>query len=184
MRLLSSTDAVAQVVTALEGRPGTRWVGIDGKGASGKTTLARLVAAAVDGAVTVQVDDFARPDLTGWDRDRFLAQVFRPLVAGRAARYQRWDWGRNAGAEWVSVPPGQAMVVEGVSATDVRLGVPWDVTVWVEAPPEVRQRRALERDGPEMLDRWLTDWMPSEDSYEAQQRPQQRAHLLVDGTAG
>ena len=30
---------LAAVVAALEGRHGTRWVGVDGKGASGKTTL-------------------------------------------------------------------------------------------------------------------------------------------------
>jgi hypothetical protein len=29
-----------------------------------------------------------------------------------------------------------------------------------------------------MMDRWLTDWMPSEDAYEEEQRPQDRADLV------
>jgi uridine kinase len=174
----SAVDPVAAVVAALEGRPGTRWVGVDGKGATGKTTLAAQIAAALPGSVTVHIDDFARPEVRGWERDRFLRQVLRPLLAGRPGRYQRWDFDRNVGAEWHTVPVGVPVIVEGVSATDERLGVPWDFTIWVEVPLEVRLARALERDGPERMDRWLTDWMPSEDAYEEAQRPQERVNLV------
>ena len=189
----SAVDPVAAVVAAREGRRGTRWVGVDGKGATGKTTLAAQIAAALAGSVTVHIDDFARPDVRGWERDRFLRQVLRPLLAGRPGRYQRWDFDRNVGAEWHTVPVGVPVIVEGVSATDERLGVPWDFTIWVEVPYEVRLARALERDGPERMDRWLTDWMPSEDAYEEAQRPQERvdlvyrppyAHEPVEGSGG
>ena len=175
----SAVDPVAAVVAALEGRPGTRWVGVDGKGATGKTTLAAQIAAALPGSVTVHIDDFARPEVRGWERDRFLRQVLRPLLAGRPGRYQRWDFDRNVGAEWHTVPVGVPVIVEGVSATDERLGVPWDFTIWVEVPYEVRLARALERDGPERMDRWLTDWMPSEEAYAAAQRPKERVDVLV-----
>jgi uridine kinase len=174
----SAVDPVAAVVAALDGKHGTRWVGVDGKGATGKTTLAALIAAALPGSVMVHIDDFARPDVQGWERDRFVRQVLKPLLAGRPGRYQRWDFDRNMGAEWHTVPFGVPVVVEGVSATDERLGVPWDFTIWVELPYEVRLARALERDGPERMDRWLDDWMPSEDAYEAAQRPQDRVDLV------
>jgi uridine kinase len=174
----SAVDPIAAVVAALDGKHGTRWVGVDGKGATGKTTLAALIAAALPGSVMVQIDDFARPDVQGWERDRFVRQVLKPLLAGRPGRYQRWDFDRNMGAEWHTVPFGVPVVVEGVSATDERLGVPWDFTIWVELPYEVRLARALERDGPERMDRWLNDWMPSEDAYEAAQRPQDRVDLV------
>jgi hypothetical protein len=48
-----------------------------------------------------------------------------------------------------------------------------------------RLARAMERDGPERIGRWLNDWMPSEDAYEATQRPQDRVDLVYrppDGT--
>ena len=117
----SAVDPAAAAVAALEGRHGTSWIGIDGKGASGKTSLAARMAAVLPGSVIVHIDDFARPDVRGWERDRFLRQVVRPLLAGRPARYQRWDFHRNVGAEWHTVPTGVPVVVEGVSATDVRL---------------------------------------------------------------
>jgi uridine kinase len=174
----AEVDPVAAVVAALHGREGTRWIGVDGKGATGKTSLAARIAAALPGSVIVHIDDFARPDLRGWERDRFVRQVLEPLLAGRSARYQRWDFLRNVGAEWYTVPAGVPVVVEGVSATDVRLGVPWDFTIWIEVPYELRLTRALERDGPEMRERWLTDWMPSEDAYEREQHPQERVDLV------
>ena len=178
---LSPAAAVAEVGRRLRSRTGTRWVGVDGKGASGKTTLARRIAAGLPGSVVISVDDFARPDLRGWERERFVAQVRDPLLTGRTARYQRWDCDSDTGADWVEVPPGHPVVVEGVSATDVRLGVPWDVTLWVEVGADERMRRALERDGEAMRERWLTDWIPSEEAYVREQRPQERVDLIVDG---
>ena len=174
----SEVDPVAAVIEAVRGRKGTRWIGVDGKGATGKTTLAGQIAAVFPGSVVVHIDDFARPDVRGWELDRFVRQILTPLLAGRPGRYQRWDFDRNVGAEWHTVPVGVPVIVEGVSATDERLGVPWDFTIWVEVPYQLRLARALERDGPELMERWLTDWMPSEDAYEKEQRPQERVDLV------
>jgi len=176
---LSRAAVPGWVRERLAGRTGTRWVGVDGFGASGKTSLAEAIAAELPGSVVVHVDDFARPDVPGWERDRFVAQVLEPLLAGRPALYQRWDYLRNVGLEWVDLPVGVPVVVEGVSSTDVRLGVPWDVTLWVDVPYQVRLARALERDGPELMDRWLSDWMPSEQAYAVAQRPQERVDAVV-----
>lgn len=176
---IGARDAPAFVRDRLTGLAGTRWVGIDGKGASGKTTLAAAVAEAVPGAVVVHVDDFARPSVATWERDRFVAQVLVPLAAGRPARYERWDWDTDASAGWAGVPVGVPVVVEGVSSTDVRLGVPWDVTLWVDAPYEVRLARALARDGEAMREQWVDAWMPAEDAYEVAQRPQERVDAVV-----
>ena len=177
------SEAVDFVVSRIGQLAGTRWVGVDGKGASGKTTLAARIATALGGCSVIHVDDFARPDLRGWDIARFVTQVRDPLLAGRTARYQRWDFAANTGAEWLEVEPGGPVVVEGVSATDVRLGLAFDVTLWVEVPAAERLRRALARDGEALRERWLTDWIPSEDDYERSQRPQARVDLIVDGTA-
>ncbi len=174
-------EAPGLVRERLAGLTGTRWVGVDGKGASGKTTLAATVAAALDGAAVVHVDDFARRSVPTWERGRFVDQVLAPLLAGRAARYERWDWGTDASLGWAEVPAGVPVVVEGVSSTDVRLGVPWDVTLWLDVPAEVRLARALARDGESMRDQWVRRWMPAEDAYEAAQRPQDRADVVVRG---
>ena len=45
------------------------------------------------------------------------------------------------------MPVGVPVIVEGVSATDVRLPVPWDVTLWIEVP-----RRYVEPGSPNGTD--------------------------------
>lgn len=161
------------------------WLGIDGRGASGKTTLARRVVAALAretslGAALVSVDDFARPVLDRWDHDRFVAQVLGPLARGEGARYQRWDHLGDRGLDWVAVAADvDVVVVEGVSCTDLAVAVPWDVRVWVETSDEIRMQRILHRDGPELLDVWLHDWIPNEEAYVAEQDPMARADVVV-----
>ena len=159
----------------------TAWIGVDGLGASGKSTLARAIAAATSGGV-VSIDEFARPGLRGWDQDRFVADVVEPLLAGHRAQYETWDLLAGAPNGSAEVPSGVPVVVEGVSSTDVRLPVPWDVTVWVDAPAEVRWRRILDRDPPELLPVWREDWLPSERAYAEAQRPWQRVDYVVVGT--
>ena len=179
---LGAEEVPAWVRQRLAGRTGTRWVGVDGFGAAGKSTLARRIAAELPGAHVLEVDDFARAGVPGWDRGLFAAQVLEPLLAGRPARYRHWDLLADTGLDWVEVPSGVPVVVEGVSSTDVRVPVPWDATLWVATPAAVRRRRILARDSdPVLLERWRTDWLPSEQAYVAVQRPWRRVDVIVDG---
>jgi uridine kinase len=181
-RLVSLARAVAEVAALASARPGrTTFVGIDGPGGAGKTTLAARIAAEIPGAVVVAVDDFSGPHLAAWDWTRFARQVRDPLLAGRPAHYQRWDWDGDEGAEWHDIAPGNIVVVEGVSATRDEAQVPWHLTIWVDAPREVRLARAVERDGPALLTQWTDVWMPSEEAYFAAQSPHRRADLQIIG---
>lgn len=178
---LRRAEVPSWVRDRLAGCTGTRWVGIDGFGAAGKTTLAATVAEALPGSVVVPVDDFARAGVRGWDRELFVRQVLKPLQAGRPGRYQRWDLVAEAARGWVEVSPGVVVVVEGVSATDLRVPVPWDVTLWVDVPAAERERRIRLRDTDRgLLERWRTDWWPNEQAYAAEQRPWQRVDAIVE----
>ena len=181
-RRVDQHEALAAAVRAA-GSPRTVWIGVDGFGGSGKTTFAARVAAAVARAVVVHIDDFAAPWIAEWDVARFRTQLVSPLLEGRSARYQRFDWPTETLAEWHEVEPGQVIICEGVSSTRPETGVPWDLTVWLEAPREVRLARALERDGPELMPRWLDDWMPSEDAWAARAHPFDWIDLIVPGTS-
>ena len=181
---LDLADAPAWVAARLRGPTGTRWVGVDGFGAAGKSTLAARIAAALPGSRIIAVDDFGRAGVRGWDRDLFVAQVLEPLLAGRPARYRHWDLLADTGRDWVEVPPGVPVVVEGVSATDDRVPVPWDLTLWVEVPQAERGRRIRARETyPALAERWRTDWWPSEQAYAAAQQPWTRVDAVVtDGS--
>jgi uridine kinase len=181
-RRVTQTEAVEEVERLARTRGDhTCFVGVDGPGGAGKSTLAGRLAAAVPGAVVVSVDDFSGPRVKEWGWRRFNDQLVRPLRAGRVARYQRWNWQRDEGGDWVDVSPGGVVIVEGVSATRDEADVAWALTIWVETGREVRLARALERDGASMMPRWVDDWIPSEEAYIAAQRPEARADLIVSG---
>jgi uridine kinase len=174
-------EAVARAVEAAAGSQRTAFIGIDGRGGAGKTTLATLIAAEVPGAAVVHADDFSGPHVAEWDWPRLQRQVVDPLLAGRAARYQRWDWHDDEPGEWDDVAPGGLVIIEGVSSTRAELVVPWRLQIWVDAPRQVRLARAVERDGPGMLRQWTDVWMPLEEAYVARERPQERVDLVVSG---
>lgn len=177
--VITPDQAPGWVFARLTGRPGTRWVGVDGFGAAGKTTLARRIAAALPGSSLVGVDDFARAGRPDWDRELFAETVLRPLLAGRAGRYQRWDLRTETGGDWVEVLPGAPVVLEGVSATDVRVPVPWDAVLWVDVSEDVRRARIAARDDPVLIRRWEQEWWPCEQAYAASQSPWARADVVV-----
>jgi uridine kinase len=173
------TRTVAELAARIQDRP--VWIGIDGLGAAGKSTLAAAIAAAVPRAVVVNTDDFQGDGVEEWDWDRFRHQVFEPLCAGREGRYQVRQWGESTDRGWRTVACDAVVLVEGVSATRMELSVPWDLTVWVDAPGPVRRARALQRDGMQAADVWERQWWPSEERYLAREHPAERVDLVISG---
>ena len=151
------------------------FVGIGGRGGTGKSML----AAAISGAQVVGTDEFW--DGEGFDLDRLRVEVFEPLLGGGQARYSSWDWdGRRAGG-MRAVEPAGIVVVEGVCALHRRFRDDYDVRVWVEAPYDVRLARGVEREGEAARRTWVERWMPSEDRYIERDDPVSCADVVVEG---
>lgn len=177
---------------------------IDGRSASGKTTLATLLSGAVPGSAVVHTDDipssgnwpgrdaYSSPD-TGratqrsfydWT-ERLLENVLEPARAGQAVRYRppAWeDWFREEGA--IEVPLGCPMLLlEGVGAARRELMHVLDVAVWVQSDIEQAKTRGIARDGGDaeaaaFWERWMAEEFP----FLADQRPWDRVNVIVSGT--
>ena len=173
------------VLSLLAERPPTlgegRLVCIDGPAGSGKTTLAAAVAAERPAARVVHMDDL----YDGWDGlPRLTAQLdglLRPLARGEAGSYRRYDWHAGRYAETVTVAPGPLLVLEGVGSGSRAHADLITVLSWVEAEPDLRLRRGLERDGATLADRWRR-WAADEDRLFRREGTEERADLVVDGT--
>ncbi len=160
----------------------TRLVCVDGPAGSGKTTLAAALAARLDDATVVHMDDVYR----GWDTDfdevhtRLRSQLVEPLRRADPARYQRYDWAAGRFDAWVDVPVPAVLVLEGVGSGAQSLD-PWrSLLVWVEVERPERLRRGLDRDGPQVLPHWLA-WMRHEEVEHARQRTRERADVRLRG---
>jgi uridine kinase len=189
---ISYADLIAQI----QARPtphATRIVAVDGCGGAGKSTFGRRLTHAAGGTL-VQMDDFYRPradqpvecgasksPASAYDWPRLNEQVLRPLVAGQAANYQRYDWPSDSLAEWHPIAPGGLVVVEGTYSLYPALRPCYTAAVMVETPREIRLARGIERDGEAMRPQWVEDWMPAEDRYMALYPPQAVADWIVDG---
>jgi uridine kinase len=118
-----------------------------------------------------------------FDWRRLREQVLKPLRQGRLARYGRYDWTTDEVTEEREVRPCGVVIVEGVYSSRRELADCYDFRVWVECPRDVRLSRGLARDGDGARTRWEDDWMPSEDRYIREHRPQDYADAIVNGAA-
>lgn len=180
---MTAGTTAAEVVALALARPATlgdgRLVCIDGPAGSGKTTLAVEVLGLRPDARLVHLDDL----YDGWDglprlTDQ-LEGLLRPLVAGRAGSYRRYDWEAGRYAETRLVAPAPLIVLEGVGAGSLGHADLTTTLVWVEAPYAVRMARGLARDGDAFAPHWER-WAAAEAVYLAEHRVRERADLRLD----
>lgn len=177
--------ALADVVRwwrGLEPRAGgTRVLAVEGRSGCGKSSLAADLAALAPEAGTVAMDEV----YPGWDGladgARALARdLLVPLAAGGPAGVHRWDWPAAAPGRWRPVDPGPLLLVEGIGCGSLDAAPHLSGLIWVEAPADLRRRRALARDGATFAPHW-DRWAAQEEAYLRRHRPRARADLVVDG---
>lgn len=162
-------------------------VGVDGRSGSGKTDLARDLARAVAasglGCVVVHLDDL----YPGWDGlaaalAPLCSRVVAPLRSGLPASYASWDWRTSGPGPRREVPLADVVVLEGVGVLASPCAQDLDLRVWLEAPDDVRRRRALARDGEVFAPHWER-WAAQEDAVFPSGVPG-AADVVVDTVSG
>ena len=181
----SAIDRVERLLA--EGR--CAFVAIDGPCASGKTVFAASLHERFGGNVLHMDDFFLRPEQRtperfaepggNVDRERFEAEVLKPLAAGKAVRYRPWDCHTGDFATSRSVEPAALTVVEGSYSMHPALRGYYDLTICLIVDPSERLRR-LEARNPRMLQRFIDEWIPLENRYFESTNTQGSADLLVD----
>lgn len=181
----SAIDRVERLLA--EGR--CAFVAMDGPCASGKTMFAASLHERFGGNVLHMDDFFLRPEQRtperfaepggNVDRERFEAEVLKPLAAGRTVRYRPWDCHTGDFATSRSVEPAALTVVEGSYSMHPALRGYYDLTMCLIVDPSERLRR-LEARNPRMLQRFIDEWIPLENHYFESTNTQGSADLLVD----
>ena len=154
---------------------------IDGRCASGKSTLAEALAHEVCESCGVPVnlfhmDDFyLRPEQRtaarylepggNVDRERFLEEVLLPLKGGRPFSYRPFDCSVMALSTPVFVEPAPCAVIEGSYSCHPLLFPHYDMRVFSTVDPRVQRARILDRNGEAGLSAFIERWIPLEERY-------------------
>ncbi|MEV6263385.1 hypothetical protein AB0M42_21895 [Streptomyces sp. NPDC051784] len=131
-----------------------RLIAVDGHAGSGKSTFTGRLAAALEGAPVLALDDLAtHGELFAWT-GRLREQVLEPLSRGEPARYAPYDWTARVFGPPRTVPPAPVMLIEGVGAGRVAMRPFLAALLWIEGDSEASWARGRRRDGPELSDFW------------------------------
>ncbi|HVL85702.1 MAG TPA: hypothetical protein VM367_15665 [Pseudonocardia sp.] len=181
---MQALDVAALAATVLA-RPAVgriRLVTVDGLSGSGKTRLAGALAAALAGTPVVHLDDL----YPGWNGllagVRYAAeQVAAPLVAGRTARWRRWDWARGARGAWSVTAPAPVVLLEGCGAGAPPLRACAATSIWIETPAQLRELRLRARADWAAYAAHRATWVAQEEALAATGRAAESADVVVDG---
>lgn len=168
-------------------------VAIDGNSGAGKSTLAALLEKAYDGATLVHMDDFflqmhqrtkARFETPGGnvDHERFLGEVLAPMRRGEGFIYRPLDCARMAIGEGRESIPGQLCIVEGSYSLHPELERAYDLRILLCISPAAQAERILRRNGPQMLGRFINEWIPMENLYFEATQIEKRCDALIGVT--
>lgn len=179
MEINSTNDFDASFFLKLPRKYRTLLIGIDGCGGSGKSTFAKRIQDNLPDTQIVHMDDFYDGKHIIWQR--VGEEVLEPLSHDENAKFQIYDWHNEKLADWREVNVGGIVVVEGILSLKPDLAEFYDYKIWVDCPREIRLKRGIERDGEQLRDVWVNQWMPSEDYYVLHEFPDQRADLILIG---
>lgn len=167
-------------------------VAMDGFSAAGKTTAAALLSRILC-ADTVHMDDFfLPPSLRTPDRfaqpggnvhyERFAAEVAPHLEQRQAFSYQRFECSRMELGPMVPIGDGPILLVEGAYALHPGCQARYGLTSFFNIAPAQQRRRILERNGPQMLERFEKEWIPLERAYAQAFQLPQAAQLVIESS--
>ena len=189
------SGGVPEIVQAIDRLPNQflhKLIGIDGLGASGKTTIAEEIKKAHPETSIIYLEEFFKkasertegivdgeivsPD---FDWDRFENQVIKPVQKNLLVKYERFDWRADTWNDWLEVPAVNWIIIVGVYALQSRFFQAYDYSIWMDVPQAERIKRMTEREGLAVSEMWQTKWLPREEHYYEIERPDNRASVVL-----
>ena len=163
-------------------------VAIDGRCASGKSTLADALSERLGCAVFHTDDFFLRPEQRtperlatpggNVDRERLLDEVVLPLERGEeTVAHRSYDCKTGTMTPPVETKVGPVAIVEGSYSCHPDLWDHYDLRVFLTVPTEEQMRRITAREGEAAAETFRTKWIPLEEEYFKAYRISERCDL-------
>ena len=165
-------------------------IAIDGRCASGKTTLGDFLKELYDCSLFHMDDFFLRPEQRtkeryaevggNIDRERFLSEVLIPLhQKEKSIEYRKFDCSVRELTQPEKVEVKPLTVVEGVYSMHTELAPYYDFSVFLSIDGDLQKKRIEKRNTPEMSARFFDTWIPLEEKYFAKMSVKERSCLVI-----
>lgn len=164
-------------------------VAIDGRCASGKSTLAAMLAEQFSCSLIHMDDFFLRPEQRtperlaipgeNVDHERLLKEVLAPLAQGKCTAYRPWDCHRQALGEPVAVKPTPITIIEGSYVCHPALFDFYDLRIFLTVSEDTQLSRIAKRGGEEALAAFRERWIPLEERYFSHYDVAARCDLVI-----
>ncbi len=164
-------------------------VAVDGRAASGKTTLANSLKSAV-GAEIVHMDDFFLPlNLRTKERfktaganvhyERFAKEVLPYIRQNSDFSYRKFSCSKMDFDSVVQVKNSPVVIVEGAYSCHPILGKYYDFSVFSDVEKSEQMRRIILRDGKEKAEMFQKRWIPLEEEYFKAYKIAEKCDILI-----
>ncbi len=183
---------ILQAVAAVE-KEGTKVIAIDGRAASGKTTLANALKDILDVDVIRMDDFFVPPALRSPERfstpgnnihyERYMEEVLPFIGKTEAFSYRIFDCSVMDYNGYQEIKSSPWRLVEGAYSTHLRFGDYADVKVFFDIGKEEQMNRIIGRNGQAMAQTFKDVWIPMEEAYYQTFDIKQNADIVICGGA-
>ena len=187
-----SLPLLLQDIETRAGQGGAVLAAIDGRCASGKSTLAQHLAERCGWSVIHMDDFFLRPEQRtparyaapgeNVDHERFLSEVLLPLQQGTLRAYRRFDCGSLRLTDPVPFRPARVVLIEGSYSCHPALWEHYDLHVFLTVDPEEQLRRILARNGAAGAQAFRERWIPLEERYFSAFSVEERCEYVLELT--
>lgn len=192
----SVEDAISTIKNSVDKKQRPVVIALDGRSGTGKSTIAKLLAAKLDG-VAIEADDFWIGGSDGeWDARspkekyekvldyrRLRKEVLEPLLSGKDANWHPFNWatGHGLSEKVLHAEPKKTIMLDGAYSSQPILQDIIDISILVDVPNDVERRaRLVKREGPLYMADWHRRWDPAEDLYFSKVRPRESFDLIIE----
>lgn len=164
-------------------------IGIDGSCASGKTTLAALLAKQFNAQVIHMDDFFLPPEMRTESRllqaggnihyERFNSEVAAGLKSGSRFEYGVFSCKTSGIIGKKTITPESPIIIEGAYAMHPQIEDIYDLKVFVTVSAETQLKRIAARNGSDALEAFTSKWIPLENKYFSEYSIAEKCDCLI-----
>ena len=188
----SGIGVITKLALALADQTPTPIILIDGRAGSGKSSFAEelrneLFRQSDAAPALIHMDDL----YPGWEGleagSAYLVQnILQPLSQAKPAAWQKWNWsqGRRGdptepGNGWREFSGGNILIIEGCGSLSRQSRDLAQLSLWIEAPRDVRRARWQARDAGKFDEFWGL-WQAQEDHFYEAEKSDRLADWVIE----